>query len=386
MKAAENPLIRDVKAARRHGTAGKVAKSNWIVHIFDCNPKREITTADYLALAVRKNPTPDNSQTCKDYGFTREFDNDKRCKLLGLYIGLMERLEVKPRTVHKWRTSGKLVEKIQAAFETLPPGSRGGYYPWFMENLWVLDGFEGVSSDAEKGVEDMIQGGWIYAGGSPSASAVSIKDALSKMPEERATCVLSCSLILSDLHPNPSQDIWISFGFCTCDKESELGLGDLYRRLLHSCSFQEFSTAYTSSRLGTLFKSKGLGAVLSGFDFLEDVLALSPRQNFSVWDLKQLIVADEVEGEQARIIPSVTVDYGFMNCKSQDEVLNLKGVYTAYFRRIDANPPDLHQACIKRKLYEYISGLVKLQDKKKFRRLMKNPYPLSELDCLNRDT
>ncbi|KAI0920990.1 hypothetical protein AcW1_004887 [Taiwanofungus camphoratus] len=75
----------------------KCQKSDWVAHIFDCNPKREITTADHLALAVDQNLLPEDVQTCMDYGFTRAFTVENRTQLLGLYIGLIKYLGVSPR-------------------------------------------------------------------------------------------------------------------------------------------------------------------------------------------------------------------------------------------------------------------------------------------------
>lgn len=70
------------------------------------------------------------------------------------------------------------------------------------------------------------------------------------------------------------------------------------------------------------------------------------------------------------------MDYGFSNCKTEEENVELKDVYRTFFDLRDADPIKLHEAAIEGRLFEYVGGLVKL--KKKFRRLMKNPYPLPE--------
>ena len=51
--------------------------------------------------------------------------------LLGLYQGLIKYLEVKPKTIHRWRVKGRLIEEIKVTYEKLPLGSDRGYYPWF---------------------------------------------------------------------------------------------------------------------------------------------------------------------------------------------------------------------------------------------------------------
>ena len=353
---------------------------HWIEHIFDCNVKRNINTADRLSLAVRRNIIPEDAQTREDYGFSRlRLDLSEESKLLGLYIGLMERLQVKPKILNRWKDTGTLVQGIKDSFEQLPSGSRGGYYPWFLENQWILSSpRKGPEEPYTNAVDNMVRTAWIYAGGSPMATEAQIKDGIQKFSENKQQCLFFCGLILSHLHPGPLEDVWIPFGFCTCDAESEMYLGGTYRRLLQSCTFDEFLAAYESSELVQLFKSKGLEDEIFAMPFLEGVLDKSPYMHFSVWDLKQLIIASETE-KSGRIIPSVFVDYGFANCRDEEETENLKAVYKTYFGRDDADPPALHGACIKGELVEYIDKFVKLKGKKKYRRLMKNPYPLRNI-------
>jgi len=215
---------------------------------------------------------------------------------------------------------------------------------------------------------------WTYAGGSPATTPAQMNDSIHKFSEDKQRCFIFCGLILSQHHPNPVQDIWIPFGFCTCNVESEMHLCGMYQILLHSCTFDEFFTAYESSKLVELFKSKrNICNAIS-----RRVLEESPYVNLSVWNLKQLIIAGETE-KSGRIIPSVFVDYGFAKCRDEEETENLKAVYKTYFGRDDANPPALHEACIKGELVEYIDKFVKLKGKKKYRRLMKNLYPLPNI-------
>lgn len=61
---------------------------DWVYHIFDCNPRRQINTADYLARAVREDVLPVHPQTCEDYGFNRAITDDEKSNLLSLYIGM----------------------------------------------------------------------------------------------------------------------------------------------------------------------------------------------------------------------------------------------------------------------------------------------------------
>ena len=42
------------------------------------------------------------------------------------------------RTVHDWRVHGVLVDQIIAAYSQFPEGSRGLYYPWFLQNEHII--------------------------------------------------------------------------------------------------------------------------------------------------------------------------------------------------------------------------------------------------------
>jgi hypothetical protein len=197
-------------------------KDNWYRHKFDCNGK-EPSTADYLVMACVKNLIPTHQQTLIDYGFQRAFTGENQSKLLGLYIGLTNEalFNVSAKTLHHWRKNGVLIPEIKERFESLPPSSRGGYYPWFLENQWVLDGKTpeewGMKDAADKVGEDTLKAGWIYTGGSPTMAMSEIMKITAEWPVEKLKCYHLCALLLSKMHPSPDlSTLWISFGFCTC--------------------------------------------------------------------------------------------------------------------------------------------------------------------------
>ena len=127
--------------------------SDWALHIFDCKPHR-VKTAHHLARAVYEDVIPSHPQTCEDYGFNRAVTAEEKSKLIGLYIGmsmtlvhpiffnvhtgLIKLMRIPARTVHDWRISGVLVDEIKAAYFQLPEGSRGLYFPWFLENEHII--------------------------------------------------------------------------------------------------------------------------------------------------------------------------------------------------------------------------------------------------------
>ncbi|KAJ7044984.1 hypothetical protein C8F04DRAFT_520702 [Mycena alexandri] len=232
----------------------------------------------------------------------------------------------------------------------------------------------------------MMQGAWQYVRGRPNTDTMDqIAAERSTWPKEKQDCDLLCSLIMSEMHPSPElDDLWVTFGFCACHGEAEEQiLSAVYGELIQDkkCTFEELYLAYDSSTLIALFDSKKLGTRAKEIPHLEVVLKGSPRAFQSVWYLKQF-VASRQEGK--RRIPSIAVDYGFLNClKDEAEHTLLEDLYHQLFTlpRARFDPMQLHEACIQGKLYEYAEGLLKLRkkDQKVLKRLLKNPYPLPDL-------
>lgn len=107
---------------------------------------------------------------------------------------------------------------------------------------------------------------------------------------------------------------------------------------------------------------------------LEDVLSgTGSTQTKSVWWLKMFVLVDP--DKRIEPVPAVIVDYGFMNCKQPQDREDLKAIYKMFFESGKGDPIALHNAAVAGKIFEYVGGVVKL--KNKFRRLMKNIYPLS---------
>lgn len=350
-------------------------KADWPAHkVNDCLA----TTAHRLARAVYKDLLPLDQPTLNDYGFTKALTTDDKQKLFGLYVGLIMYNRVKPQTLHEWRLNGTLVRNIKDVYEAIPEQHRGGYYPWFLQNQYVLDSSLKPPS-AEDYVNSMILRAWKFIGGSETDTVDQITTKLKTWPRNKARCHWLYATLLSQAHPAPEEDVWIPFGFCVCDEFSEMALGVLYEELIRRCTFEEFYTAFETSKLADLMDAKGFKRRRLSFPDLESVLSTSPHMNLSVWDLKQLVYSEERGPGR---VPSVFVDYGFGNCKDEGERGDLKRVYKEYFEagRARAEPLKLHEACIAGKLFEHVSGVVRLKkDVKKYTRLMKNVYPLPEI-------
>jgi hypothetical protein len=74
-------------------------------------------------------------------------------------------------------------------------------------------------------------------------------------------------------------------------------------------------------------------------------------------------------------IPSVNVDYGFINCRTFEETCTLMEIYGKVLKT--ANPLELHQACVAGDLFQFASGYVRMEER--WRSLMRNFYPLKEV-------
>ncbi|KAF8440853.1 hypothetical protein L210DRAFT_3400158 [Boletus edulis BED1] len=353
-------------------------KRDWVCHIFDCKPRRPINTADYLALAVYQNLLPEHPQTCEDYGFNRAPTGEEKSRLLGLYIGLIKYGGISPKTIHDWRVRGVLVDEIKASFFELPEYSRGAYFPWFLENehIVALAGQPLPEKVLHDRNDAMVVYAWTFTGGSERDSVETIRAAIERMSAEEQKCHALYALLLSKWHPSPYLTLWIDFGFASCtSQEEEMALGSAYRRLINLCTFKEFCDAYRGDRLLDLFRSKGV-QVDDSRGHLQDLL--HPGWRKSVWDLKQSIAQEDSSKVESDMALSVTVDYGFMNCRNDSERRQLKRVYKAFFDN-DGDPVALHEAAIKGNLHGHLSKVVKGLKDPKFKRLMKNPYPLPDL-------
>ncbi|KAJ7191557.1 hypothetical protein GGX14DRAFT_481300 [Mycena pura] len=359
----------------------------WSGHRVHCDPKRPITSADHLQAAVHHNKVPDDPEALSDYGFNR-VDEIGRKILLNVYRVVFDE-GVHPRDLHRWQVEGLLLHEVEKLLRPLPSWKTYQVMGWFTAHRYAFDPSMPVSGQGPSAahlLEVEFLKLWKDVGdGAPCNTVDEVNSAIERLQwsKERIEFFRFRAMLFL-FHPAPNLRSWISFGFCACRDESEEGfLGLTYRMLAERCSYDEFFTAYNSSKLVALLDAKGLRGRRLMLPYLEDILSRSPRMNKSVWDLKQHI--QDPESVRLHVIPSVHVDYGFMNCKSDSEYEDLKDMYKQIFEHRDVNPLKLHEACISGKLYEHTVGLFpelkkKKNRSKKFIRLMKNLYPLPVLE------
>jgi hypothetical protein len=355
----------------------KCQRENWPSHIFDCNRTKPIPTSYYLYRAALRDEFPQDEKTRQDYGFARTAIACEHSKLLGLYRGLFIYLEVNPGDVHRWRKNGTLIQEIKNAFDAWPPQNRGQYYPWFLQNQYLLDPNYNQPEDLSL---PLFRSTWANIGEDPTITS-DHKVVIETWPIAKQDCFWMYHITLCGWHPSPDSPYWVSFGFCVCISEwEENRLGGMFKRIIieRRCPFAEFTAAYDSKTLFNLFQKYGLEAEARGFKYLEIILSRPWKE--SAWNLKAWVLC-----EDSPAIPSITVDYGIMNCGDNVEHLQLlKTTYKKVFEHPEGDPMMLHQACIKGQIFPFVNNLVKLKkrDAKLLRSLMTNIYPFKDVEEL----
>ncbi|KAH7884981.1 hypothetical protein F5I97DRAFT_1311550 [Phlebopus sp. FC_14] len=334
-------------------------------HLFMCAIGRPLDTADYLYRACWDNEFPEDEETLEDFGFSNFPSAYDQSKLLGLYIGLLLHMKVSHRELRRWQQEGTLTANIKSKYEEIPAGYRGGYYPWFLENLQVFQG--------ENGARDIFEAALPYL--DPEDDPRNLE------PQAKRLSFLLYGMLLNGYHPNPTQTeeviqtLYFTFGFCTgCGSQGEQELPRLYRTLISRCSFKEFWTAYESNSLISLFDAYRLSAERKRINHLDTFLNRNSCEAPTVWRLRTFTQSTNTYPPHY-----LAVDYGFFNCDTVEERSALKNVYKDLLECPRADPMELHAACIKGKLYDFAKEYLPRLEQR-FVRLMKNPYPLPIID------
>ena len=337
-------------------------KSAWIRHKFSCRIGRALDSADYLVLDCFADEYPQEPSVLEDFGFHHFHDFKSRSNILGLFIGLVCHLDVGDRQLHRWQIAGTLKKNIIAKFSILPQGSRGGYFPWFLEHDWI---FEPAKTTTK---HDQVSA-WAKSANHILDEEDRARPLSQLQPEAKLDAFLFYSALLQGWSPAPGMPTWICLGFCTRRNQwAENQLAGMYQQLIAKCSFHEFWEAMGASEMLRLLDKYDLTKVYREFRNFE-VLMKSIIRRPSVWDLKEFCQMDEPNP-----IKAVIVDYGFMYCKDAGDRRDLKRAYQTFFER-GGDEMELHDACLKGSIYEYLRGKQPLEPK--YRHLMRNLYPLA---------
>ena len=332
---------------------------------------------------------PQEEDVLEDFGFNSILFGRDQTRLLGVYRGLYLSGKFSAEDIHEWRVGGILVDKIKEFYYSIAENSRGQYFPWFLKNFYVLD---------RPMTTDEAQQRLIATFYDKARPYLDIEDrdktARDLKPEAKGTSYNLLAGTLLRIIPNPIQENWYSFAFVTCcGQREESMLLDLYQLLLtesdgsffyefhnrrrgviQPATFTQFWKAYEAGTLIQLMDSKGLKELRSRLPFLEGFLSMPPAgPRPSVWDLKQFLEINDPMDHPP--VPSVNVDYGFINCRTFEETCILMEIYRKVLKT--ANPLALHQACVAGALFLFASGFVQMEEG--WISLMKNCYPLEEV-------
>ncbi|KAH6883759.1 hypothetical protein BKA70DRAFT_1341422 [Coprinopsis sp. MPI-PUGE-AT-0042] len=393
-RRCDRPFRFTCTACKKARYCGKECQErDWCLHIFDCNTNKPIKTFHYLAKAIAQDLLPTDGRTLEDWGFRRA----EACPepvpgpnyIFGLYVGLVKYCNIEPKTLDQWRRKGILLQEIKKVYEPIPENRRGGYYPWLLRNEYVLDLSQPIPSDTHAAMADkLLKTAWSFATGAPHISADETITVPKTWEKKKIECLLLCGMILERGRPAPSgfEEMWVHYGFCVGGLWEEMQVASLYTSLLRRTSFQEFFDTIESSGMINLLKSKVswpqgfVGGDEEISKEFEDVMSGSGQGVYkSVWWLKAFVQRQvELVNPDFQIIPSIRVDYGFMNCRNDTERRTLLGLYRLYFESENPKPRplELHQACIKGQLFEHLSTFPRVKLREEHRRLLKNPYPL----------
>ncbi|KAI6137193.1 hypothetical protein F5141DRAFT_72626 [Pisolithus sp. B1] len=332
-------------------------------HIFTCATSRPLDTADYLVRACWTDFLDDlDEATEEDFGFAKFALLHDVQKLFGLYIGLICYMGVGSRELHKWQKEGTLTENIIAKYELLPKCDRGRYYLWFREHLHIFNSRGGL---------DFLAVARPYLD-----PADREKDPHQLVPEAKCKSFILYAMLLNGWYPNPffesDKRLYFEFGFVTgYGYEGEQVLPMVYRSLIPECSFTEFWTAFQSNNLVALMDAKGLGPVHKEVRHFEGFMKMEGNSCCpTVWHLRLFLNSLDADPPGY-----VAADYGFLNCKTVEEKLSLKEIYTGLLESPTVDPMEMHAACTKGKLYDFVRRH-KPSLEKRFKKLMSNIYPL----------
>ncbi|PVH95836.1 hypothetical protein DM02DRAFT_689266 [Periconia macrospinosa] len=359
-----------------------------VYHLFTCS-KRPLTSADYLWKSLGEDIIPVDEDVLQDFGFNNVFDASDRSRLFGLYQGIRLFGDITSSDLHEWRVKGIMVEKIKEIYYMIPESNRGQYFPWWLKNLHRLEK-PATKEEAERSfAETFFDKAKFYLDPRDRNTHPS-----ELKPETKRDCFFLLSHVLHRCTPNPNTMLYHTFAFVTCrDSAEESRLVDIYQLLLlpsdgsffytfhnergrptHTASFAEFWKSYENGTLLQLIDSHGLKDFRMQLPHLESFFSVPPSgPHPSVWDLKQFL--ENADPLTHPPIPSISCDYGFLNCNTFEDTCTLMEIYRRVLEGVD--PMDLHRACVAGRLFEFASAFLEMEEE--WRLLLVNPYPLGRI-------
>jgi hypothetical protein len=319
-------------------------------HKFKCS-NGALTIADYLMSDCICDEIPKDPDVLTDFGFQRLLTFPDQSKLLGLYKGLIY-LDVQAEELHEWRISGRLADRIIKTFERIPPRSRGGYFPWFIENRHLI--FPPVPKLHAVTDNDISEHYY-----KPAKFLLEPRDRLKHVkslePSTKRNCFMFAALIIQWQHPSPElPGPYYDFGFCACRNEAEESiLGVLYQRLIigdtlqpqrlywgdmptsdaYATRFSGFCQAFETQHLIQFMDNNGMKQQRSSIRHLETYLnAPKETRHLPVWTLLTFLKSGDAECPPTEIF----VPFGFVRCADTRVRSRLKQLYASILELADA--------------------------------------------------
>ncbi|KZT37305.1 hypothetical protein SISSUDRAFT_1129702 [Sistotremastrum suecicum HHB10207 ss-3] len=338
----------------------KCQKQHWFSHILECEkPGREVTTADRLVATTMTNDIAIDSATMTDYGFYKITSTADRDSIVSVYTEIIRVFGIRAPALHKWRTEGRLHAEMVRIYREAGRTESDANFQWLLQHapLFSPDPSQTVSYIHELSMGFQRQT-WTHIGGSPTDSSDDIVKAQQPWSADRKRCFDFYSLVFSSGGPMADiSDVWTQFGFCVFEDQAAFPLRNLYRSLIHTCTFNEFCEAYSTSSLIALMDRKNLKASRRHVPSdLEIVLSGSPHKIQDVWYLKTFATFDE-----ARVpTTDVLIPFGFLNCADNAAMTQLRLFYGRLFKEYKIAPPKLQDAANRDQLYEYVMNIPNL--------------------------
>ncbi|KZT36862.1 hypothetical protein SISSUDRAFT_972831, partial [Sistotremastrum suecicum HHB10207 ss-3] len=172
---------------------------------------------------------------------------------------------------------------------------------------------------------------WHFIGMPRTDSARDMQRTLSTWSDYKRDSFL---LYVTLLNASPAMVLgvpWVNFGLCVClDEDDPMAarISDLYRKLIHRCTFEEFHNAYITGTLLDLMDRNGLKQARNRMpkDFT-NVLSVSPHKIPMVLYLKLYCLSP-----MAEVAWSILDRFGFANCQDEAEHNRLRLLYAKAFR------------------------------------------------------
>ncbi|CAI2161997.1 13665_t:CDS:2 [Funneliformis geosporum] len=326
--------------------ASYVKKKDYDNHVLDCPPR----SADYLVKSAFADLVPTKAAVLHEYGFNNCMNPREKSMLLGLYIGLITYIGCSASHIHSWWEKGELPLGIKKAYSDA--GANSGYYQWFLENEHLLQGlhkYEGDKTDKELMDKN-------YAMVKPYLSEHDQTLSFKSFPESKRNVIVLYLITLMGYIPKVEYQCWIDFGYCSCKE---------------GCKVEEFHDAYVSGTVVDLLKRKCDSSSWLSENRIEIHVHGQPRK--SVYYLKQYVLSESVG-----LSNPVRADYGFMNCRTEDEIRQLRQMYKKLIKTPQFDPRDLHKACLTGKIYNYVRLILPNEELKAD--LLRNLYPLKDVE------